>query len=178
MSDGEQYIITNHTVERYFPLPWTKIRNKNTLSRPERYKKIPINWGICIDLFPIYLVSNVNMFRKIEVINFKAAIKMMMAEFTKYEENHSLLIRILEKVPVCIRHFYLNFVIKLLKLHKNTSEYVLLPCKWVKIFKRSLIFGEKRFLQFEDRIFPAPSDYHTYLSLNYGDYMVALPKSE
>lgn len=174
---NEKYIITNHRIEKHFPLPWTKIRNKNTLSRPKRYQSMPINWGICIDLFPIYPVSDFKIFRKLEVLTFKIAIKMLMAEFTKYEENHGKLVRILEKIPICIRHLYMNFAIKLFTLHKNNSKYVLLPCKGVKIYERSLFFGEDKSLPFEDGVFPVPSDYHTYLTLNYGDYMTP-PKED
>lgn len=175
---SQHYIITNHTAEKHYPLSWTKIRSKNTLSRPKRYSDIPINWGVCIDLFPLYPISNFKVLRKLEVFNFKIATKLMMAEFTKYEDNHTAFERILEKVPICLRHFYLNISIKLLTMHKNNSEYILLPCKGVRIFKRSLIFGKETHLQFENETYPVPTDYHTYLSLNYGDYMSPLPKSE
>lgn len=175
---SRRYLITNHTVEKHFPLSWTKIRDVNTLSRPKRYRDIPINWGICIDLFPIYPVSNIKGLRKLETFNVKIANKLMMAEFTKYEENHSCLARILERIPLYVRHLYLNFAVKLLKLHKNTSKYVLVPCRGVKVFRRSLIFGKEVTLPFEDGVYPVPADYHTYLTLNYGDYMAPLPKEE
>lgn len=175
---SEQYIITNHRVEKYFPLPWTKIRNKNTLSRPKRYQDMPINWGICIDLFPIYPVSNFKALRKLEALNLKVAIKIMMAGFTKYEEDHTIIERALEKIPVSLRNFYMNFAVGLLTMHKNNSKYVLLPCKGVKIYDRNLIFGEDTFLSFEDGVYPVPTDYHTYLTVNYGDYMAPLPEAE
>ena len=175
---NKQYIITNHTVEKHYPLAWTKIRNANTLSRPKRYQNIPINWGICIDLFPIYPVSNFKILRKLEVFNFKIANKLLLTELTKYEDNQNILIRILEKIPLYIRHSYANFTIKLLTLHKSNSRYVLLPCKGVKTFKRSLIFGKKTLLPFEDRAYSVPTEYHTYLTLNYGDYMAPLPEAE
>lgn len=175
---SEKYFITNHKIEKYYPLSWTKIRNINTLSRPKRYQYMPINWGICIDLFPVYPVSNYKLLRKLEIFGFKSANKLMLAEFTKYEENHTVLERFLEKIPLELRRFYLNFIIKLLTLHKKDSKYVLLPCKGIKIFKRSLIFGKKAFLPFENEQYPVPSDYHTYLTLNYGDYMAPLPKEE
>lgn len=175
---GKQYLITNHNIEKHYPLSWTKIRNTNTLSRPKRYQNIPINWGICIDIFPIYPVSKFKILRKLEVLLFKAANKLMLAEMTKYEEGHGVFVRFLDKIPLGLRRFYLNLIIKLLMLHKKDSEYVLLPCKGVKIFKRSLIFGKKVSLPFEEGEYPVPAEYHTYLTLNYGDYMAPLPKEK
>ncbi|MBO5007739.1 MAG: LicD family protein [Clostridia bacterium] len=175
---ADNLLLTNYKVERYFPLAWSKIRDKNTLSRPVRYKDIPINWGVCIDLFPIYPVSNNSFIRETERILYKIANKIMQAEFTKYEENHNLLVRILERVPIFIRHMYLKTVNALLSKHKDTSQYVLMPCKGVKIVRRELIFGSEQFLKFEDGVYPVPARYDEYLRLNYGDYMAPLPQGE
>ena len=175
---AKRYLITNVTIEPHFPLPWTKIRDTGTLSRPKRYKNIPINWGICIDLFPIYPVSNCRLLRKLEFLNYKIANKLIMAEFTKYEEHHAIWTRILEKVPLRIRHGYLHLAAKLLTLHKKPGTYVLVACKGGKLVKRSAIFGRTQYLPFEDGTYPAPADYHAYLTLQYGDYMAPLPESE
>ena len=59
-----KYIITNCFIEKHFPVAWSKVRNTETLSRPVKYKELPINWGICIDLFPLYSVSNFAIIRK------------------------------------------------------------------------------------------------------------------
>lgn len=172
----EKYFLTNYRVERYFPVPWAKIRNKETLSRPVKYKELPINWGICIDIFPVYPISNNKLIRKLEYYLYKAANKMIMAEFTKFEEGHGGFVRLLEKLPLAFRHGYLEFVLKLLKSHKDKTEYVLITCKGVKVIKRGMLFGKENTLSFEDGVFPAPSDYHTYLTENYGDYMADLPE--
>lgn len=175
---SREYMISNHAVERYFPLPWTKIRAVNTLSRPKRYKNIPINWGICIDLFPVYPLSNSKILRRLEVLNLRIANKLIMAEFTKYEEHHTFLVRLLEKVPICVRHGWLHFAVRLLRLHQADSEYVLVTCKGMKVIKRSILFGEEKSLAFEGDVYPVPAEYNTYLTLNYGDYMAPLPKEE
>ena len=103
---------------------------------------------------------------------------MLMAEFTKYEDNHGIAERTLEKVPICIRKLCLKFSIGLMKMHKADSEYVLVTCKGVITLKRSMIFGEETFLDFEDKSYPVPTNYHEYLTLNYGDYMAPLPEDE
>ncbi|MBE7046921.1 MAG: LicD family protein [Ruminococcaceae bacterium] len=172
----KKYKITNCFIERHFPVAWSKIRNTETLSRPKRYKELPINWGICIDLFPVYSLSNIGFVRKIEYILYKIAAKLLVAEFTKFEEGHGLFVRLLEKIPICIRHLFFKFIIYLLSLHSDNTEYVMTSCKGAKVVKRSLIFGGEESLLFEDEMFPAPKGYHEYLTINYGDYMADLPE--
>ncbi len=173
----EEYMITNHNIEKHFPLPWTKIRAKNTVSRPVRYKDLPINWGVCIDLFPIYPVSNNALMRKIEGALMKIAYKLLMAELTKYEDKRGFVTRLAEMTPIRFRHWYYNTLIKHLAKHKD-SKYVLLTCKGTRIVDRSLIFSEATKLPFEDTSYPVPSKYHEYLTGFYGDYMAPLPESE
>lgn len=174
----ERYILTNCFIEKHFPVAWSKIRNKDTLSRPVRYKAVPINWGICIDLFPVYPVSNVAFIRKLEKILYKAANKMLLAEFTKYEDGHGAFVRLLEKLPISVRHMYFKMVIKLLNMHGDKTEYVMVTCKIPKLVKRDRLFGEEKTIFFEDAEFPAPTEYHTYLTETYGDYMAPLPENE
>ncbi len=171
-----KYMITNCFIEKHFPLSWTKIRNKETLSRPVRYKDLDINWGICIDLFPVYSLSNNRFVRKLEYIMYKVVNKLLVAEFTKYEEGHGLLVRILEKIPLCVRHFYFKCVLKLLSLHSDNTKYVLASCKGVKVVERELLFNGEQYLTFEDGEYPAPKGYDRYLTINYGDYMADLPE--
>ena len=75
-----------------------------------KYKKF-IPWDDDIDLFPVYSISNNSVLRKIEYLLYKIANKLMVAEFTKYEDGHGMLVRFLEKIPIAIRHLYLKTVI-------------------------------------------------------------------
>lgn len=177
--EGDQeYMITNHTVEKHYPLTWTKIRAKNTLSRPKRYKDVPVNWGICIDLFPAYPVSDNALFRTCEILFFRIARKMLIAEMTKYEEGHHAVTRIMESIPISVRHFFLNLSLKLFTSHKDDTKYVYLLCKNGKVMKREWIFGEKTTLSFEGEDYPVPTDYHKFLTEMYGDYMSLPPIEE
>ena len=174
----EKYLLTNCFIEKHFPVAWSKIRNKNTLSRPVKYKDLPINWGICIDLFPIYSISNIGFIRKLEYFLYKSANKLLIAEMTKFEEGHGFLVRLLEKIPICIRHLYFRMIRAILNLHGDNTDYVLVSCKGVKLVKREIIFGEKKNVDFEDGSFPAVSDYEEYLSLNYGNWKEDLPPDQ
>lgn len=172
------YMITNYKIEKHFPLSWTKIRIANTRSCPVRYKAIPINWGICIDLFPIYPLSNSPVLRSLEIALFKLARKMLMAEMTRYEDNCNFAERMMEKIPVAIRHLFMDVSTWILARHRNDSEYVFITCKGGNVMKRSIIFGKEQKLQFEGALHPVPADYDSYLKTLYGDYMTPPPKDE
>ena len=173
-----KYIITNCFIEKHFPVAWSKVRNTETLSRPVRYKELPINWGICIDLFPLYSVSNFAIIRKIECLIYKVANKMIVAEFTKFEENHGAVVRILEKIPIWVRHLYFRMVLGILSLHGEKSKYVLSASRHNLIIKKDLIVGDPKELEFEDGVFPAVGDYDTYLTMKYGDWKSDLPEDQ
>ncbi len=174
---GQEYLLTNYRVERHMALSWSKIRLVNTLSRPRLYREIPVNWGVCIDIFPIHPISNWGWLRRIEEFLFRCANKLLMAEWTKYEDGRSAFERLLEKTPLGLRHAVIRAVEALLALHGDNSRWVLLPCKGIKVVKRSL-FENVTMLRFENQDFPAPSGYHEYLTLNYGDYEKPLPPEE
>lgn len=173
-----EYFLTNTSREKHYPLVWSKIRDTKTLSQPVKYKELPINWGICIDLFPVYSVSNFKLLRKIEYLNMKISAKLLLAEMTKYEDGHSFCVRLLEKVPIFLRKWYFNMAKWFLSFHGDRTKYVYLPCKGGKIVERALIFGEEKTLPFEDNSYPVPTKYHDYLTDMYGDYMAPLPKEE
>jgi len=173
-----KYMYTSFNVEKHFPLPWAKIRAKDTLSRPVKYKDLPINWGICIDLFPIYSLSDTGFIRRAECFLIKVGYKLLMSEMTRYEEGHGILNRIIEKIPVKLKHLYCNAVLKHLSGNSDDSRYVWITSKGGRVLERSMIFGEQTELPFEDSDYPVPSDYHEYLTLFYGDYMAPLPESE
>ncbi len=172
------YMITNYKIEKHFPLSWTKIRIANTRSCPVRYKDIPINWGICIDLFPIFPLSGSSLLRRFETALFKLARKTLMAEMTQYEDNRNLLELLMEKIPISVRHLFMDAGIWILTRHRNDSEYVFITCKGGHVMKRSLIFGGEQKLMFEGSLYPVPADCDGYLTALYGDYMTPPPKDE
>ena len=178
-SQGDnKYMYTSFNVEKYFPLLWSKIRAKDTLSRPVRYKDLPINWGICIDLFPFFSLSDNGVIRKAEQFLIKIAYKLLMSKMTKYEEGHGFVNRLLEKIPISLKHLYCNALFKHLASNKDDSHYVYITSKGGRTKERRLIFGDKTELQFEDTVFPVPTLYHEYLTEFFGDYMAPLPESE
>ncbi len=173
-----KYLVTNCFIEKHFPVAWSKVRNKETLSRPVQYKELPINWGICVDLFPLYSVSNNALLRKIEYVLYKIANKMLIAEFTRFEENHGFFVRLLEKIPISVRHLYFKMVQGILSLHGDNTKYILSSSRHNLIFEREEIFGGTIHVAFEDGEFPAPKNYDAYLTKKYGDWKAELPEDQ
>ncbi len=170
---------TNYNKEKHYPLSWSKIRADRTLSRPVQYKDIPIHWGICIDLFPIYPVSDNGFIRNLEIAFFKLARKMLIAEMTKHEENHNIVTRMFEKIPYFIRHLTADVSQWIFALHKDKStRYVYLTCKGGRIMERAVIEGEEKKLPFETGEYPVPTDYHRFLTEMFGDYMTPPPPEQ
>ncbi len=176
---SDKYTITNHHIEKYYPSTWTKIRKNNTTSMPVKYKDLPINWGICIDIFPFYDVSDNKLIRTLEVFLFKCGRKLLMASMTKFDKEKGFGTRLTEKLPLSLRRFMANVLISVFKCHKeNSTKYVYLTCKGGKIIERSILYGDIKKLKFEDDEYCIPSDYHTFLTEMYGDYMTPPPIEE
>lgn len=166
-----RYMITNYKIEKHYPLTWTKIRIAGTRSCPIRYRAIPIHWGICIDLFPIYPVSNHAFARKMEILFFKLARKLLLAEMTQYEGRRPVFTHILEKIPIAVRHLCMDASIWIFRRHKDDTDCVFVVCKGGIVVKRSIIFGQAQTLTFEQEQYAVPSDYDSFLKQQFGDYM-------
>ena len=173
------YKLTNHRVEAHYPLSWSKIRIQGTLSRPVRYREIPIDWGVCLDLFPIYPVSDWAPMRKAEVLFFKGARKLLLSEMTQYDgPGRPLLAKVLEKVPLPLRRRAMDAAIALLARHGDFTQWLYLDTKEGPLVKRNLIFGKPRQLSFEGQDYPVPADYDGFLTMQYGDYRTPPPEEE
>ena len=175
---NRRYMITNHKVEKHYPLSWTKIRIKRTLSRPVRYRDIPINWGMYVDLFPIYPVSSRPLLQRAEIGFFKLARRMLKAEMTKYDGKRPLTVHMLEMVPRAARRFFMDMSVRIFKLHRRDTGFVFIPCKDGFVVGSSLIYGRGQELEFEGARYPVPADYDGLLRIQYGDYMTLPPEME
>lgn len=173
-----ELLLTNHGVEPHYPLTWSKIRNTNTVSMPKRYEKIPINWGFCIDLFPMYPVSNNKLIRNIEVFVFKVGRKILLSEYAACEENPSLFTKFFAVFPAAFRRFCANCGTVMFKMHKKETEHLYITCRGGHVIKRATVYAEKKTLAFENGDYPVPGDYHKYLTDMYGDYMTPPPEEE
>ena len=175
----EGLFLTDYTVERHYPLMWRKIRAKGTLSRPVQYKDLPINWGICMDIFSVYPLPDNRIIRCFQVFFYRAARQLLFAEMTKYETGRNLFERLLEKLPIGIRHSAVRFAERCLLRNSADSRQVYVGNKQGFVMDRGTIFGPGRKLTFEDGEYAVPSEYKTYLEFAYGpDFMTPPPEEE
>ncbi len=176
---GAECFITDRRVELHNPSTWAKIRRNGTSSMPVGYQAMPIHWGICIDLFPYYGVSDRWCLRKLEVLLFKVGRKLLMASMTPYDKDATLLTRLVEKLPLALRRKLADLCIKPMERHRGEpTQAVFVTCKGGHILDRSWIEGTETCLDFEGDAYRVPSNYDVYLTRMYGDYMTPPPESE
>ena len=142
---------------------------------PEIFSKIDANWGICIDIFPLYPLYDNKMLNKLKIKLSYLSEVLLRAETAKYIKSTSFKLRMIEKLPYKLRRFFANSFIKFLSAGDIESEYVF--DGFMKI-KRSDISGNESYLDFEGVSFKVPVNYKQYLTDAYGDYMTPPPKEK
>lgn len=176
---SEDLFLENYKTEENCPYPWTKIRKNNTTSMPEKYKDMPVHWGICIDIFPYYSISGSKLGKLKAKLCFKIAKKMLGTFFTPYEDDANLISRIIAAIPGILRRKTADAAIRLLKGKNTGSKYVFALCKNGKVLKRSWLTGGREIkMRFEGEQFRVPFDCDAYLTEMYGNYMEVPPANE
>ncbi len=175
-----RHFVTNRHIEEYYPMSWTKIRRLGTTSMPRQYQQIPVNWGICIDIFHYFGLSNHKILQKGEIFAFKTARKLLMATMAVYDEQKSLSTRLLCHLPLATRRRLADWFFRLAYRHKGektTDVYV--TCKGGKVLRRGLLESpEPVYGSFAGENFRIPADADGFLTLMFGDYMTPPPEAE
>lgn len=172
---GDRFLLTNHHVEKHCPFTWSKIRDTHTTSMPKRYEKIKINWGICMDIFPFYPVSNAALIRNLEIFIFKVSRKILLSEYASCDDNPDIFTRFFGRFPCAFRRFCADCGTALFKLHGSNTKYIYLTCKGGRVIPRNYIYGKKTTMPFDGDNYPVPSDWDAYLTEMFGDYMTPPP---
>lgn len=167
-----EYFVADTCSEKYSLYTWVKIRNTNTTSMPKKYRRIPVNWGICIDVFPIYGVSEKDLRRALLLFDF--ANKMLAAPAFASGEGASLSNKLLALMPVSIRRFAAKKAISKIGRFENGGFRF---DGWEIISEDD--FGDtEEYLEFEGERFRVPVKWHKMLTDMYGDYMTPPPENE
>ena len=172
---GEYYFYSDITTENICLEPWPKIRRSDTTSMPEIFSKVDANWGICIDIFPLYPLYNNKLLNnlKVKISYFSEAL--LRAETAKYTKDASFKMRIIKKIPYKIRRFLAKSIIRFISVGDAESEYVF---DGFMTIKRCDISSKECSLDFEGVSFKVPVNYKQYLTDAYGDYMTPPPPEE
>lgn len=103
---------------------------------------------------------------------------MLLAEMTRYDGKRSALVKLFEKIPIPVRHMFMDAAVWVFARHKDNTDFVYVVCKGGTVVKRDVIFGEQKTLAFENSAYSVPSDYDSFLRQQFGDYMTPPPENE
>ncbi len=172
---GENYFYSDIDTKNICLEPWQKIRRSDTTSMPEIFKGIDTNWGICIDIFPMYPLSKNKLNNKLKFLLFRLAEVILRAETAKYDKSCSFKLKAISKIPYKLRKVLGRCIINILSKGNCESEFTF---DGFMEIKRSDVTADKCYLEFEGVPFSVPSNYHKYLTDAYGDYMQLPPEEE
>ncbi len=181
---NEKYCFQNWNNTYNFPLPYGKIRKKNTLYVENKAKKLEEN-GIFIDILlydnaPSSIKERRSLIKKLNTLE-----RMILAKsgFKPWLDNDKIIIkkRIGYIYYEVIGSFFsidkiINKYEKLVNKYQDSSEYCYNQSgeKKVYFFKKKW-FSNIEYIIFEGKEFPVIKGYKQYLKLCYGDYMKLPP---
>lgn len=165
--------------EKYYCLPFAKLRMDNTSVVEEKLKDEDIHNGIYIDIFPLVPYpkdekDRKKMFSNLKVINlFIEADLKNNPKYDYYGKVGKIISKTLKLIPRNLRN---KVVIKIFKnilfYEKEYDKYICLFEN--KTFEKSY-FDECEKLLFEKNKYSVPKEYDKYLTDIYGDYMTPPP---
>lgn len=175
-TDGKYFYQDINTDKNYF-VPFSKIRKNNTTSMYIKHKNYEMNWGICVDLFPLFEYDKpcVDKSTKRKIFWLKKLAYLpyyKMEKETKIQKIATVLYKILgEKTRQKIFYKIFNSIERkgeyLLDLEGNDYQPV--------IMKKDVFYPavKKKFGGMEVKV---PGNYDYYLSSVYGNDYMEIPK--
>ncbi|MGN1368057.1 MAG: phosphorylcholine transferase LicD [Aristaeellaceae bacterium] len=157
------------------PHTWDKLRKRGTTSMPRRYQKIPVDWGICIDLFPYFEVADGKLAHFLAKLRQLIAKRMLGVTMTFYEDKVKITSRLVRRLPVRFRAAVAGYLMDDLERHQKKGKDILAEGQF---FPREWFDGESREMEFEGIPFRVPSNSDAFLTEMYGDYMSFPPEDE
>ena len=168
--------------EKYYPLPFAKLRMNNTTVSETKMQGLPIHEGIYIDIFPLVpypenKLAKKLFLRKLTTINL--LLEADLVNKSKYN-TYGKVGKILSKIAKIIsRNLRNNIVKRMLKkiimYHGEYHEYIDIIDKVT--FPKDC-FDKTTKVLFEGKKYDAPKDYDRFLTSLYGDYMTPPPEND
>lgn len=186
---GDRYFLQTSETDPGHYLAFTKIRKNGTLLISPWEPRYLKNHGVWIDIFPITTVSGEKNERLKRL--FVTISNYLQMPNVKFEESESWIqsqssraqflgVKLMRTLPLGMRRAIRNAMLKYV-FRNHISDTTSSVYIWGNLSKKrrpEIYTGEKVMLPFEDDVFPVPSLYHEYLTLEYGDYMTPPPENE
>lgn len=175
------------STDKESPFYYAKVRKNETKFIEYYCRNLNMNQGIFVDIFPLDNIPTNKYLRKIQYINTKILSNLYISKCVKELSSQSKSLKNDFKYSIrYILHFILKPISKqlLYKLldkefqkynNKNTNIIGYIEHQHYR-FQKELLYPLKK-IQFESLVVNIPYDYHTYLTLVFGDYMKP-PKKE
>ena len=174
---SDKFFLQTYKTDKGYFLPFLKIRINNTCDLFIPWKHIKMHHGLSLDIFPVFPLSNIRFLRKLQ-IKFGILYKISFGGRTLSGSSKGVktLAKILSVFPKGFigALLYPFFALSSEKKAKYFSHITEEPRGF---FKKETIFPLEN-IKFEDGFFPAPKDFHTYLTSLYGDYLTPPPEED
>lgn len=162
----DNYFIQCNKTEADYPLVFTKLRDSETTFIQPVLKKLNVNKGIYIDIFPIDFYSN--------SLTLKIKEKLLSARISNRlnANKRSLLKKIISLLSCIIYPNWYSAMKKKDNLYVNMKKSENCIVYGGKIYEKNIpfdLFGNGTILDFEDIQISVPSNYKEYLNIIYGD---------
>lgn len=157
---------------------WNRIGRNNTTSIDLSLANIHMQWGICIDIFPLFPYSDdekiiqkrTHWFKRYELLSLKY-LHLKTADSVKgvarlKKKIHGIFN---DKTNLKLFHYYET---KLGTEFQDDSLYMDYECSKICGGFKKEWFSKPCEMKFEDSYFYVPNGYHEYLTAVYGDYMM------
>ena len=167
--------------EKYYPLPFAKLRMNNTKVVETKLKDEPINQGIYIDIFPLIPYPKDNNDRKkllknLTIINLLIEADMHnKTKYNTYGRIGKILSKLCKFIPRSIRNKFVKAKLKKAILYNGTYDQYIDIIDKIPFDKTC--FDKATEVIFEGKKYKAPKEYDRFLTSMYGNYMT-LPKEE
>lgn len=161
--------------EKYYPLPFAKLRMNNTMALETKMKGLPIHHGIYIDIFPLVPYPDDKKAQKLFSRNLTIIYLLLEADlhdkgkYNTYGKLGKVLSKIFKIIPRTWRNSIAKKMLKKLIMYKGKYH------EYIDVIDRvsfpSDCFDKTTKVSFEGKQYDAPKDYDRFMTSLYGDYM-------
>lgn len=181
-----KYFYQDLETDSDFFFSFAKLRANDTTFMLEAFSKIDIHWGVNIDIFPLYnydkpiasdsFTKRIKFFRKLLYKN--AYTKRKFHKVSGLKEFFKILVRCIWycAIPNIYRNNFIHKTQTLLSDFKGEYYVDIEDIDILHVFNKK-DFGDGVLVPFEDILVRIPKNYDKYLSVNFGDDYMEVPKA-